>query len=169
MATVQKITPNLWFDKQAEEAARYYASIFSNSSIGKTSYYGKEGFEVHHMSEGTVMTIEFNLGGQNFSALNGGPLFKFNESISFIVNVENQEELDYFWDKLSAGGDKNAQVCGWLKDKFGVSWQVVPNILPDLLQGKDSAGSQRVMAALLKMKKLDINALQAAYNGKVLA
>lgn len=169
MATVQKITPMFWFDNQAEEAAKCYTSIFPNSSIGRTSYYGKEGFEVHHMPAGTVMTVEFQLDGQTFSALNGGPLFKFNESISFVVNCEDQKELDYYWDKLTAGGDKNSQVCGWLKDKFGVSWQVVPAILPSLLQGKDAAGSQRVMAAVMKMKKLDINALQDAYNGKVLA
>lgn len=169
MAIIQKITPMFWFDNQAEEAAWYYTSIFPNSSIGRTSHYGKEGFEVHHMPAGTVMAVEFQLDGQNFSALNSGPLFKFNESISFVVTCENQEELDYYWDKLTAGGDKNSQVCGWLKDKFGVSWQVVPTILPSLLQGKDAAGSQRVMAAVMKMKKLDINALQDAYNGKVLA
>jgi len=169
MATVQKITPMFWFDNQAEEAARYYTSIFPNSSIGRISRYGKEGFEVHHMPEGTVLTVEFQLDGQTFSALNGGPQFKFNESISFVVNCEDQKELDYYWDKLTAGGDKNSQVCGWLKDKFGVSWQIVPTILPSLLQGKDAAGSQRTMAALMKMKKLDINALQEAYNGKVLA
>jgi predicted 3-demethylubiquinone-9 3-methyltransferase (glyoxalase superfamily) len=169
MPTVQKITPMFWFDRQAEEAARYYTSLFPNSSIGRVSYYGKEGFEVHHMPAGTVLTIEFQLDGQKFTALNGGPLFKFNESISFIVNCDTQEELDFYWDKLTEGGDKNAQQCGWLKDKFGVSWQVVPSILPSLLQGKDAAGSQRTMAALMKMKKLDIKTLQEAYDDKVLA
>lgn len=169
MATLQKITPNFWFDRQAEEAARYYASIFPNSGIGRISYYGKEGFETHHMPAGTVMTIEFTLDGQTFSALNGGPLFKFNEAISFVVHCDDQKELDFYWDRLTAGGDKNSQVCGWLKDKFGVSWQIVPALLPDLIQVKDAAGSQRVVAALLKMKKLDIKALQEAYDGKVLA
>jgi predicted 3-demethylubiquinone-9 3-methyltransferase (glyoxalase superfamily) len=169
MATIQKIVPSFWFDNQAEEAARYYASIFPNSNIGKISRYGKEGFEVHRMPEGAVMSIEFQLDGQKFAALNGGPQFKFNESISFIVNCETQQELDHYWDGLTAGGDKNSQICGWLKDRFGVSWQVIPTILPSLLGGKDAAGSQRAMAALMKMKKLDINGLQDAYNGKVLA
>jgi predicted 3-demethylubiquinone-9 3-methyltransferase (glyoxalase superfamily) len=169
MATIQRITPSFWFDNEAEEAARYYTSIFPNSNIGRISYYGKEGFEIHHMPEGTVMSIEFQLDGLQFCALNGGTLFQFNESISFIVNCETQEELDYYWERLTTGGDKNSQICGWLKDKFGVSWQVVPTILSRLLQGKDSAGSQRAMAALMKMKKLDINGLQDAYNGKVLA
>jgi predicted 3-demethylubiquinone-9 3-methyltransferase (glyoxalase superfamily) len=160
MATIQKITPCFWFDKQAEEAAKYYTSIFPGSRIGRISRYGKEGFEVHHMPEGTVLTIEFTLDGQTFSALNGGPLFKFNESISFIVNCKDQEELDHYWDKLSEGGDPNAQQCGWLKDKFGVSWQIVPSILPSLLD--DKARSGRVMTALLQMKKLDIKALEEA-------
>lgn len=169
MATIQKITPMFWFDKQAEEAARYYTSIFPNSSIGKISYYGKEGFEIHHMPEGAVMTIEFQLDGQKFAALNGGPLFQFSESISFIVNCDDQQELDYYWNKLTEGGDKNSQMCGWLKDKFGLSWQIVPSILPDLLQSKNAAASQRVMAVVMQSKKLDIKSLQDAYNGKVLA
>ena len=128
MATMQKITSNLWFDREAEEAAKYYVSIFKDSSIKRITHYGKEGFEIHGMREGTVMTVEFILAGQTFVALNGGPHFKFNEAISFIVNCEPQEEVDYFWDTLSDGGDKNAQQCGWLKDKFGVSWQVVPKM-----------------------------------------
>ena len=160
MATVQKITPSLWFDRQAEDAAKYYTSIFPKSSIGRTSHYGKEGFEIHQMPEGTVLTIDFTLDGQNFSALNGGPIFKFNESISFIVSCKDQEELDYYWDKLKEGGDERSQQCGWLKDKFGLSWQIVPSILPQLMD--DPARSGRVMGALLQMKKLDIKALQEA-------
>src|SRR5687767_5911399 len=133
MATMQKITSNLWFDTQAEEAANHYVSIFKNSSIGKTTHFGKEGYEIHKMPEGTVMTVEFTIEGQKFVALNGGPIFKFNEAISFIVNCETQEEIDYYWNKLSEGGDKKAQQCGWLKDKYGLSWQVVPTILDDLI------------------------------------
>lgn len=160
MATVQKITPSFWFDRQAEEAAKFYTSIFPNSGIGRVARYGKEGFEVHQMPEGTVLTIDFTLDGQKFSALNGGPLFKFNESISFIVSCKDQQELDHYWDKLREGGDEKSQQCGWLKDKFGVSWQVVPDILPQLMD--DPSRSGRVMTALLKMKKLDIKKLQEA-------
>ncbi|MBK7882897.1 MAG: VOC family protein [Chitinophagaceae bacterium] len=162
MATMQKITPNLWFDTQAEEAANYYTSIFKNSSIGKISYFGKEGYEIHKMPEGTVMVIEFELEGQKFIGLNGGPVFKFNEAVSFIVNCENQEEVDYYWDKLSAGGEKNAQQCGWLKDKFGLSWQIVPTILAELMTNKDKEKSGRVMSAMLQMKKIDIKTLEQA-------
>lgn len=162
MATMQKLTPNLWFDKQAEEAANYYTSIFKNSKIGKISRYGKEGYEIHKMPEGTVMVIEFELEGQKFTGLNGGPIFKFSEAISFIINCENQEEVDYYWDKLSAGGDKNAQQCGWLKDKFGLSWQVVPTVLAELMASKDKEKAQRVMHVMLQMKKLDIKKLEEA-------
>ncbi|HZE84961.1 MAG TPA: VOC family protein [Puia sp.] len=158
----QKIMPHFWFDNKAEEAANYYVSIFKNSGIGRISRYGKEGQEVHGMTEGTVMTIEFQLEGQDFVALNGGPLFKFNESISFLINCENQEEVDYYWNKLTEGGDKNSQQCGWLKDKFGVSWQVVPSIVGELMRDKDHQKAGRVMNALLKMKKLDIKTLQEA-------
>ncbi|HVW60769.1 MAG TPA: VOC family protein [Puia sp.] len=160
MATVQKITPSFWFDRQAEEAAKFYTSIFPNSGIGRVSRYGKEGFEIHRMPEGTVLTIDFMLDGQKFSALNGGPLFKFNESISFIVSCKDQQELDHYWDRLKEGGDEKSQQCGWLKDKFGVSWQVVPDILPQLMD--DPSRSGRVMTALLKMKKLDIKKLLEA-------
>ena len=162
MATMQKITPNLWFENQAEEAVNFYISIFKNSGITRTVRYGKEGFEIHRMPEGTVMTIQFHLEGQQFVALNGGPVFRFNEAVSFIVSCETQQELDFFWEKLSEGGDKNAQQCGWLKDKFGLSWQVVPSALPELLQQKDSAKSQRVMNALLQMKKIDLGKLLEA-------
>lgn len=163
MATMQKITSNLWFDTQAEEAAKYYVSIFKNSKIGRISRYGKEGYEIHQRPAGSVMTVEFILEGQTFVALNGGPYFKFNEAISFIVNCETQEEIDYYWYKLSEGGDKNAQQCGWLKDKFGLSWQVVPTILDDMIMD-GSKKSEAVMKALLQMKKLDIQKLEEAYN-----
>jgi len=160
MATIQRITPSFWFDRQAEEAAKYYTSIFPNSSMGRISRYGKEGYEIHQMPAGTVLTVDFTLDGQKFSALNGGPLFTFNESISFIVSCKDQQELDYYWDRLKEGGDERSQQCGWLKDKFGVSWQVVPAILPQLMD--DPARSGRVMTALLKMKKLDIKQLEKA-------
>lgn len=160
---MQKITPFLWFDHQAEEAANYYASIFKNSKIGTVSRYGKEGQEIHKQPAGQVMAVEFELDGQEFTALNGGPLFKFNESVSFQVHCETQEEVDYYWNALSAGGDPRAQQCGWLKDKYGLSWQVVPTILPKLLTGKDTKKSERVMQALLQMKKLDIAGLTRAY------
>ena len=166
MATMQKITSNLWFDKQAEEAVNYYVSIFKNAKIGRVSRYTKEGYEVHGMPAGSVMTIEFWLEGQKFVALNGGPYFKFNEAISFIVNCDTQEEIDFYWNKLTAGGDKNAQQCGWLKDKYGLSWQIVPASLPDMFADADTGKTQRMMRALLKMKKLDIATLKNAYNGQ---
>lgn len=165
MANIQKITPNLWFDKQAEEAAKFYTSVFKNSRIGKTSRYGKEGYDVHHMPEGTVMTVEFELEGQKFLGLNGGPIFKFSEAISFVINCDSQEEIDLYWEKLSEGGDKKAQMCGWLKDKFGLSWQVVPAVLGEMMSSDNAAGSQRAMKAMLKMKKLDIAELKKAFNG----
>lgn len=165
MGTLQKITPNLWFDKEAEEAAKFYTSVFKNSSIGKTSHYGKEGFEIHQMPAGTVLTIEFELEGQKFLGLNGGPVFKFNEAISFIISCETQEEIDYYWNKLTDGGDEKSQQCGWLKDKFGVSWQVVPSLLGELLSSSDKEKSGRVMKAMLKMKKIIITDLEIASNG----
>jgi len=160
---MQKITPFLWFDSQAEEAAQYYISIFKNSKLGIVSRYGKEGFEIHKQPEGRVMAVDFELNGQGFTALNGGPHFKFNESVSFQVQCENQEEVDYYWNALSAGGDPKAQQCGWLKDKYGLSWQVVPTILPKLLSSRDKQKSERVMKALMKMKKLDIAELTRAH------
>lgn len=165
MATVQKITSNLWFDNQAEDAAKFYISIFKNSSIGKTSYYGKEGFEIHGRPEGSVMTIEFELNGSSFLGLNGGPHFKFNEAVSFIVNCETQDEIDYYWNKLTEGGDEKAQMCGWLKDKFGLSWQIVPVQLAEMMTDADKEKAGRVMKAMLQMHKLDLPALQKAYNG----
>jgi predicted 3-demethylubiquinone-9 3-methyltransferase (glyoxalase superfamily) len=164
-----KITPHLWFDSQAEEAATYYCSIFRNSRILAKNHYTKEGYEIHKMPAGSVLTIEFELEGQNFVALNGGPLFKFNESVSFMVNCHTQEEIDYYWQKLTQGGDVAAQQCGWLKDKFGVSWQVVPEQLTDMMLEKDEQRFNRVMRVMLQMKKLDLAALENAYHGGVLA
>jgi predicted 3-demethylubiquinone-9 3-methyltransferase (glyoxalase superfamily) len=165
MPNIQKITPCLWFDNQAEEAAKFYTAIFPNSKITSITRYGKAGHEIHGRPAGTVMTVAFELVGQSFTALNGGPLFKFNEAISFQVNCETQEEVDYYWAKLSEGGDSNAQQCGWLKDKYGASWQVIPNVLPQLLAGPDAEKPQRVMTTLLQMKKIDIEELKRAYDG----
>ena len=162
----QKITPNLWFKANAEEAVNYYISIFKNSQKTRETFYGKEGFEFHGMAEGTVLTIEFLLDGQEFIALNGGPHFTFNEAISFVVNCDSQEEVDYFWNKLGEGGDPQAQMCGWLKDKFGVSWQVVPTVLTEMMLDADSAKVSRVNNAVFQMKKLDIPTLQRAFDGK---
>jgi predicted 3-demethylubiquinone-9 3-methyltransferase (glyoxalase superfamily) len=162
---MQKISPCLWFDKEAEEAANFYVSVFKGSKIGDVTRYGKEGYEIHGKEAGTVMTVEFEIEGQKFLALNGGPIFKFNEAISFQVHCETQEEVDYYWEKLSEGGDKKAQVCGWLKDKYGLSWQIVPTILPKMLKDKDNEKSQRVMKAMLQMHKLDIQTLIKAYEG----
>jgi len=157
------ITPCLWFDGNAEEAVNFYTSIFKNSRVGKVLRYGEAGHEIHGKPSGTVLTIEFELKGQRFTALNGGPVFKFNEAISFQVSCESQEEVDYYWEKLSKGGDENARQCGWLKDKYGLSWQIVPTVLGELLGGKDARKSEKVMAALLQMKKLDIETLRRAY------
>jgi len=165
MPTVQRISPCLWFNKEAEEAARYYAGIFKKSRIGTITRYGKAGFEAHHQPAGTVMVVAFELEGQKFTALNGGPQFKFNEAISLQVNCDTQKEIDYYWEKLSAGGDPKAQQCGWLKDKFGVSWQVIPAIMGELFKNEDSAKSQRVMQAMLPMKKIDIAVLEKARGG----
>ena len=162
---MQKITPFLWFDDQAEDAAKFYTSIFKNSKIGKIARYDKAGEKAAGRPAGSVMTIEFQLEGQKFVALNGGPHFKFTEAISFVVNCETQKEVDYFWQKLTADGGQESQ-CGWLKDKFGVSWQIVPTILPELLSDKDATKSERVMKAMLKMVKLDIAKLKAAAQGK---
>jgi predicted 3-demethylubiquinone-9 3-methyltransferase (glyoxalase superfamily) len=164
MAALQKITPCLWFDSEAEDAARFYISVFGNARIGEVSRYGKEGFEIHGRPEGSVMTVEFEIEGQNFTALNGGPHFKFNEAISFQIPCETQEEIDQYWERLSAGGE--IQQCGWLKDKFGVSWQIFPADLPDMLRDTDEAKAARAMRALLGMKKFNIEELQEAYEGK---
>jgi len=158
---MQEITPCLWFDSNAEEAVKFYASVFKKSKIGKISRYGEEGYEIHGKPAGTVLTVEFELNGQTFTALNGGPLFKFNEAISFQVSCKSQKEVDYYWEKLSEGGEKGQ--CGWLKDKYGVSWQIVPTVLGEMLQDKVTKKSERVMKALLQMKKLDIKKLKQAY------
>src|SRR5438132_7460314 len=160
----QKITPFLWFDDKAEEAAQFYTSIFKSSKIGKTTRYDEEAGAATGRPPGSVMTVEFELEGQQFVGLNGGPMFKFTEAVSFVVNCEDQKEVDYFWSKLSAGGEESR--CGWLKDKFGLSWQVVPTVLTELLQDKDVAKSQRVMKAMLQMDKIDIAALKQAYDQK---
>lgn len=158
----QKITPFLWFEDQAEAAVKFYTSIFKNSRIGKIARYDKEGEKVARRPAGSVMTVEFQLEGQDFIALNGGPEFKFTEAISFVVSCKNQAEVDYYWKKLTAGG-KEVQ-CGWLQDKYGLSWQIVPTILGELFSQKDPAKSQRVMEAMLKMVKLDIKKLKEAAN-----
>jgi len=163
---MQKISPCLWFDNNAEEAVAFYVSIFKNVKIGNVTRYGKEGYEIHKREEGTVMTVDFELEGQKFLALNGGPVFKFNEAISFQIYCETQEEVDYYWEKLTERGDKKSQQCGWLKDQYGVSWQVVPSILVKMLQDKDSSKSERVMKAMLQMQKLDISTLRKAYQGE---
>jgi len=165
MTTVQPITPCLWFDSQAEEAARYYTGIFKNSKIGTITRYGEAGREVHGRPPGSVMTVAFELNGQPFTALNGGPVFKFNEAISFQIMCRTQEELDQYWNKLTAGGDKQAQQCGWLKDKYGLSWQVVPAVLVEMMKDPDKEKAGRVMEALLQMKKLDIAELERAFEG----
>jgi predicted 3-demethylubiquinone-9 3-methyltransferase (glyoxalase superfamily) len=166
MAIVQKITPCLWFEKQAEDAAKFYVSIFKNSGIETVTRYGKEGFERHRQPEGTIQTVTFRLEGQTFTALNGGPKYSLSPAVSFVVHCESQAEVDYFWDKLGAGGDPTWQVCGWLRDKFGLSWQVVPEALFSMITDKDASKCARVMAALMQMKKLDLPTLQRAYEGR---
>ena len=162
---MQKITPFLWFDDQVEEAVNFYTSLFKNSKIGRIFRNPKEAAEKTGRPVGSVLTIEFEIEGQKFVALNGGPLFKFNESVSFVVNCETQEEVDYFWQKLTADGGEESQ-CGWLKDKFGLSWQVTPTVLIDMLQDKDPEKTERVMKAMLQMQKIEIPKLKAAYGGK---
>ena len=165
MQVIEKITPCLWFDDQAEEAVEFYTAIFRNSRTVEVARYGEAGREIHGKRAGTVMTVAFELEGQAFTALNGGPMFKFNEAISFQVSCKTQEEVDHYWEKLSAGGDEQAQQCGWLKDKYGVSWQIVPGVLVEMITDPDSAKSQRVMGAMLQMKKIDIDGLRRAYAG----
>lgn len=162
MQNIQVITPCLWFDDQAEEAAEFYTAIFSNSQIVNITRYGEAGHEIHGKPAGTVMTVAFELNGQPFTALNEGPAFQFNEAISFQVICQTQEEVDNYWEKLSAGGDKTAQQCGWLKDRYGVSWQIIPDILLKLLSDADTTKSQHTMTAMLQMKKIDISELLQA-------
>jgi predicted 3-demethylubiquinone-9 3-methyltransferase (glyoxalase superfamily) len=161
MTVSHRIVPNLWFDSEAEEAAKLYTSLFKDSKIGRVTHYTKAGHEIHGQPEGKVMTIEFELEGQPFVALNGGSHFKFNEAISFIVQCDTQQEIDRLWNALSA--DPAAEVCGWLKDKFGLSWQIVPSVLDDMMQDKNPAKVEGVTNAFLKMKKFDIAELEAAY------
>src|SRR2546430_14861594 len=161
---MQKITPFLWFNDDAEEAAKFYTSVFKNSKVGKILRYDEASAKAAGRPAGSVLTIEFEIESQKFVALNGGPQFKFNESVSFVVNCETQDEADYFWEKLTAGGGQES-ACGWLKDKFGVSWQVTPTVLIDMLHDKDAEKSERVMKAMLQMKKIDVKTLKEAYEG----
>jgi predicted 3-demethylubiquinone-9 3-methyltransferase (glyoxalase superfamily) len=156
---MQKITPFLWFNNRAEEAMEFYVSVFKRSRIVKVTPYGEEGPGV----KGTVMAVSFLIEGQEFAALNGGPQFTFSQAISFVVNCRTQKEVDYYWEKLSEGGEK--QPCGWLKDKFGVSWQVVPTVMVEMLTDPDPVKAQRVMKAMLRMGKIEIKLLKQAYNG----
>ncbi|HWN65731.1 MAG TPA: VOC family protein [Candidatus Binatus sp.] len=166
MATkiTQRITPFLWFDDQAEEAAKFYTSVFKNSKIGDIVRYDEEAAKPTGRPPGSVMVVDFQLAGQKFVALNGGPAFNFTEAISFVVNCDTQEEVDYYWSKLSAGGEESR--CGWLKDKFGLSWQIVPTLLTEMLKDKDAAKAKRVMHAMLQMDKIDIPTLKKAYDQK---
>lgn len=159
---MQKITPFLWFDNSAEEAALFYVSIFPNSKIVDILRYPGAGEEIHGQAKGTVMTVAYELDGQTFTAINGGPMFKFNEATSFVVHCETQQEVDHYWQKLGDGGDPQAQQCGWLKDRYGLSWQIVPDVLIELLSGPTLEKTNRVMQAMLQMKKIDIAALQQA-------
>jgi len=159
-----RITPCLWFDTEAEEAAMFYASIFENLRIGSVSRYGREGHEIHGREAGSVMTVEFELDGQPFVALNGGPQFRFTEAVSFQIHCDTQDEIDYFWENLADSGEEGP--CGWLKDRFGLSWQVVPRVLRQMLSGPDAEATARVTRAFLRMKKFDIAALERAYAGE---
>lgn len=160
----QKINPCLWFDTEAEEAAKFYCSVFRNSRMGRISRYVNKGQEIHGKEAGSVMAVEFEIAGQKFAALNGGPHFKFTEAVSFQVHCQDQDEVDYFWKKLSAGGTEGP--CGWLKDKYGLSWQVVPEVLFEMLLDPDQKKAERVTKAFLQMKKFDIASLNRAYAGK---
>jgi predicted 3-demethylubiquinone-9 3-methyltransferase (glyoxalase superfamily) len=166
MEGIRAITPCLWFDAQAEQAATLYTGIFRHSKITKVTRYTEAGKENHGREPGSVMTVEFELDGQTFTALNGGPLFQFSEAISFQIDCRTQEEIDHYWSRLGEGGDPKAQVCGWLKDRFGVSWQVVPAILRELLSDADPAKVMRTTTAMMKMKKLDIAGLKRAHAGE---
>jgi predicted 3-demethylubiquinone-9 3-methyltransferase (glyoxalase superfamily) len=161
---MQKITTCLWFDSNAEEAVAFYTSIFKNSKITTVTRYTEAGQEIHGKPAGSVLTVSFEIEGREFMALNGGPLFKFTEAISLVVNCETQEEIDYYWDRLTQGGDPQSQQCGWLKDKYGLSWQIVPMALQKMVADPDAAKVGRVMQALFPMKKLDLSALRRAYD-----
>ena len=163
---ITRISPCLWFADQAEDAANFYTSIFKDSRIVHTTRYGAAGFEVHHRPAGSVMTVDFELNGVRFTALNGGPHFTFNPAVSFQIICKTQNEIDYYWEKLGAGGNPQAQQCGWLQDKFGLSWQVNPEGMDEMMKDPASEAASRAMTAMLKMKKLDINELERAYAGK---
>lgn len=165
MAISRRIVPCLWFADQAEEAAEFYVGIFPNSRIRAITRYGNAGFEIHGRPAGSVLTVEFVLDGQPLTALNGGPVFTFNEAVSLQVMCETQDEIDHYWDKLGAGGDPQAQQCGWLKDRYGVSWQVVPTGMEEMLKDHEAPGAERAMTALLRMKKLDLAELRSAFAG----
>lgn len=162
---MKKMSTCLWFDNQAEEAAKFYLSVFKNGSIKHIARYGKAGYEFHRQPEGTVMTVEFEVNGENFLAINGGPIFKFNEAISLVVHCESQKEIDEYWQKLTSDGGQESQ-CGWLKDKFGLSWQITPAVLDKMMKSPDQEKTERVVAAYMKMKKFDIAALERAFDGK---
>lgn len=161
-----RIQPCLWFDTQAEEAANFYVGIFPNSRLGAISRYPEAGREQHGKQPGSVMTVTFELDGQSFLALNGGPHFKFNHAVSLMILCDSQEEIDHYWNALSHGGDPTAQECGWLKDKYGLSWQVTPAVFAEMIHSTDRAAMERYMAAMMKMKKLDIAQLKAAFEGR---
>lgn len=165
MQVHRRIVPCLWFDHQGEEAATFYVSVFNNSKITSVARYSEAGQETHRRPPGSAMVVAFELDGQPFTALNGGPAFTFTEAISLQVTCDTQEEVDYYWEKLSKGGDPKAQQCGWLKDKYGLSWQIVPKVLPELLKHHDSTKAKRTMEALLRMKKIDIGELERASAG----
>ena len=165
MARKTRITPCLWFASEALEAAKHYVRIFRNSKVRRIMRYGKAGQEQHGQKPGSVLMVEFELDGQLFTALNGGPIFKFNEAVSLQVYCKDQKEVDYYWKKLGAGGDPAAQVCGWLKDKYGLSWQIVPEKQIELISNPKSAKSQRAFAEMMRQKKPDLAAVQKAYDG----
>ncbi|ARU04552.1 hypothetical protein CCO03_07560 [Comamonas serinivorans] len=166
MAQLHRIAPCLWFDSQAEEAARFYAGIFPNSAIGLITRYSEVGFEHHGRPAGSVLTVSFTLDGQEMVALNGGPVFQFNPAVSLMVNCDTQAEIDHYWARLGEGGDPNAQQCGWLADRYGVSWQIAPRMWAELYTSPNQAGAKRAMQAMFGMKKLDIARLQAAFDGQ---
>ena len=165
MAVTQRISPCLWFADEAEDAARFYTGIFKNSRVVAVTRYSSAGVEIHGRPAGSVMTVVFELDGQSFTALNGGPVFTFNEAVSLQVMCDTQEEIDYYWERLSAGGDPKAQQCGWLKDRYGLSWQVVPAGMEEMLADAESPGARRAMNAMLAMKKPDLAAMQRAFDG----
>jgi predicted 3-demethylubiquinone-9 3-methyltransferase (glyoxalase superfamily) len=165
MAITHRIRPCFWFNDQGEEAAHFYVGIFPNSRIVAVTRYGHAGHEIHGRPAGSVMTVGFELDGQPFTALNGGPHFTFNEAVSLEIHCETQEEVDHYWDRLTEGGDPAAQQCGWLKDRYGVSWQVVPEGMEEMMADPESPGAQRAMNAMLQMKKIDIATLERAYAG----